>query len=111
MIHILGVAAVVAVVAGTAFLLGIWHGYGRNMELVEELEAELTARRLDPPAELAHEPATVVLEPAAVLPAAAADTSWDLPAVRLEGIEDLDIWIATVIADTDRFMAYLRISQ
>lgn len=101
----LGIVVVSLIVIFTAlacFMLGWLARRKSDAELIGQLEAELDARQEICPAEVAHEPAQLAL-------VQAADTAWDLPAIRLEGIDELDIWTATIIASTDRFLLELGI--
>jgi hypothetical protein len=107
-VQVVVVAGIVILVAMVALFTGIWYGEGRNAELIAELEAELDARQMVMPPEVAHEPAWG--RPAApVVVQALADTRWDLAPVRdrLAGIDDLDVWMVTAFADMDQFMGKL----
>jgi hypothetical protein len=106
-VQVVVVAGIVVLVAMVALFTGIWYGEGRNAELILELEAELDARQLVMPPEVAHEPAWRPAAPTVVQ--ALADTMWDLAPVgdRLAGIDDLDVWMVTAFADMDQFMGKL----
>jgi hypothetical protein len=58
--QVIVVAGLVIGVALIAFVIGIWYGAGRNSELIEQLEDELSSRRAYGvmPQEIAHEAVT-----------------------------------------------------
>jgi hypothetical protein len=118
-----------------SFWIGLAMRRRSDTDLIRELEAELDARRIVMPPELAHEPVTggfirpgspvrltLADKPGAYMVSATAlladldtarsevaDTVWDLPAVQLDGIEDIEVWTATLVASTDRVLARLGI--
>ncbi len=128
----IAVAVAIVLVGLACFMIGLLMRRHSDQELIEQLEAELEARAEIAPAELApeehHEPRSPAELRAAYpeiagrihdihgpgttcwcgyRPVILADTVWDLPAVRLDGIDELGIWTATLIASTDRFMIQL----
>jgi hypothetical protein len=105
-LQVIVTTGIIIVVAMIALFVGIWYGEGRNAELIEDLERELSARSEPMPPEIAHEPAERLRVPVEYRPAQIPGVGTPIWQTPREGFIAVPDWHAdeTRVDDLDEFV-------